>query len=68
MGLLQRCDAFGMGMDAYERNPHNDAETREEIVAILREEHAWAQEEFYRYRAEVGIPDRPSRENAGKPA
>ncbi|CAA9392173.1 MAG: hypothetical protein AVDCRST_MAG03-688 [uncultured Rubrobacteraceae bacterium] len=68
MGLLRRCDAFGMGMDAYEHDPHDDAETREEIVAVLREEHERACEEFRHYRDEVGILDRPSERNARKPA
>ncbi len=69
MGLLCRCDAFGMGLDAYERdprkrNPRDNAETREEVLGILREEYDRAREKFYRYRAECGIPDRHSRNPA----
>jgi hypothetical protein len=64
MGLLRRSDALGMGLDAYEQDPHEDAETREEVLGILRKEHEEAHEGFMRYRAEVGIPDRPTRKGA----
>jgi hypothetical protein len=62
MGLLRCCDAFGMGMDAYGRdprkcNPRDNTELREEVVAVLQEEYDRAREEFHRYRAEVGLPD-----------
>ena len=68
MGLLRRCDALGMGLDAYEQDPHDAAESREEVLGILREEHREAHEQFMRYRAEVGLPDPPSRKNAPGPA
>jgi hypothetical protein len=57
--LMRRSDALGRGLDAYERRPHEDAEAREETLAILREEHEAAHREFMAYRRELGIPDRP---------
>jgi hypothetical protein len=68
MGLLRRADALGMGLDAYERDPHEDAESREEVVGILRGEHKEAHEQFMCYRAEVGLPDNPLKKSARKPA
>lgn len=66
--LLRRSDAFGQAMDAYELDPHGDAETREETLEVLRGAHREANEQFRRYRAEVGLPDFPSRKNARRPA
>ena len=68
LGLLRRSGAFGMGMDAYEHDPHDDRETREETIAILREAHREANEQFCRYRAELGLPERPGKKNTRKPA
>ena len=67
MGLLRRSDAFGMSMDAYEHDPHGDRETREEILEVLRKAHKQENEQFRRYRAEVGIPG-PAEKNVRKPA
>ena len=64
MGMLRRADAFGMGMDAYAHDPHDDRESREEVLTVLQEAHKEAGERFRRYRAECGIPNRPTGKNA----
>ena len=68
MGLLRRSDALGNALDALEQSESAYPDTRAEYVGVVREDFGRAAEAFSRYRAELGLPDRPSSRNARKPS
>ncbi|CAA9455860.1 MAG: hypothetical protein AVDCRST_MAG01-01-5181 [uncultured Rubrobacteraceae bacterium] len=68
MGLLRRSDALGNALDALEQSESAYPDTKAEYVGLVREDFGRAAEAFSRYRAELGLPDLPSRKNASKPA
>ena len=68
MGLLRRSDALGNALDALERSESAYPDTKAEYVGVVREDFGRAAEAFSRYRAELGLPDRPGSRNARKPA
>ena len=62
--LMRRSDAFGNALDALECEETIYPDVKAEYVGVLREEFRTASEQFSRYRAELGLPDRPSRKPA----
>ncbi len=68
MTLMRRSDAFNNALVALEGQEHAYPDVKAEYIGVLEEAHREAHEQFWRYRTEVGIPDRPSQKNERKPA
>jgi len=66
--LMRRSDALSHALCVVEEDDHAYPEIKAEHLRVLEGEHGEASGAFRRYRAEVGLPDFPSRKNAGKPA
>jgi len=55
--LCQRSDALNHGYAAVEDEEWTNPEMKARVLGALQEMHAEAEEEFRRYRSEVGIPN-----------
>ena len=66
--LMRRSDALSTALAAVEDEETAYPNAKAEYLGVLRDDFRQASEAFSRYRAEVGLPDRPSRKNARKPA
>ena len=56
---MRRSDAFSTALCAVEDEEHDYPDVKAEYLEVLQGEFRGAHEAFARYRAELGIPDRP---------
>jgi hypothetical protein len=63
LALMRRSDAFTYALCAVEAEEGVHPGPKTECLEVLGEAHREAHEAFWRYRAELGLPDRPTRKN-----